>query len=110
MLLLSALALDLACVPVGIMVSAGADVVEGVVWLPADPEDDAVEDGEEEAKDNDADEDVKLLDPEVTLGVDECTPPRPVALEFVLVSDVMDELDDEFELWIEEDNDDDDGR
>ena len=75
MLLLNALALDLACVAVGTMVISGADVVERV--LPLDPVKEAMNDG----VDNVLEEDLEPLDPEAMLRVDDCMPPMPVVME-----------------------------
>lgn len=44
-LVLRALALELACVPVGRRVAEGPAVVGGVVWLPRDPVVEAVDEG-----------------------------------------------------------------
>ena len=107
-LLLNALALDLACVPVGTIVTVGADVVEGAVMLPEDPADDLVDDGVEETAIDEAGCDVEPWDPDVSLSVDDCAPPWPVALELVLVPEEILELDDRVDVCTEEDDDNDD--
>ena len=106
-LLLNALALDLACVPVGTIVSAGADVVGEVVRLPADPIEDVVDDAVGAGVVDTVEEDVKLLDPELTLEVDDRPPPPiPITLEFVLEPEEIPELDDMLEFCEAEDDDD----
>ena len=126
MLLLNALALDLASVPVGTNPRRAADVVEGVGWNPAIL---VVEDAVVEVMDAgvfEVREDVKLLVSELTLGVDDNLPSKPSALEFVLVCEeepVLDmvllpdetlelgdivELDDVLDICDEDVNDDED--
>lgn len=101
-LLLNALALDLASVSVGTMVISGADVIGGVVLLPVDPLENAIDDvvdilvGDGEL--DEVEDDLEPLDPEVMLRVDDCMPPMPIALELVAVPEEMLELDGRLEL------------
>ena len=92
-LLLNALALDLASVAVGTIVRSGADIVGGVVLLLVDPVEDAMDDGVDivvkGGELEELEEDLEPLDLVVMLTVDGCMPPILVALEFVPVLEEM---------------------
>ena len=109
-LLLNALALDLASVAVGTIVISSADVVGGVVLLSLDPVEGAMDDGVdgvvEEGELDGVKVDLESPDPEVTLKVDDCMPLTPIALEFVPLPEEMLELDGRLELCDAEDDDD----
>lgn len=112
-LLLNALALDLASVAVGTMVISGAYVVGGVFLLPPAPvEEDALDDGVynlvEDGELDGVEEDLEPLDPEVMLRVDDRMLPMPIALESVPVPEDMLELDGRLELCEAQDDDDED--
>lgn len=101
MLLLNALALDLASVAVGTMVISGADVVGEVVLLPAIPVEAATGVGVDilvaDGRLDEVEEDIEPLDPEVMLKVDDCMSLMPIALEFWPVPEGMFELDGRLE-------------
>ena len=80
MLLLKALALDPAWVPVGMILTTGAAVVGGVVPLPAGPVADA-----EGAGVTDGPDDSMPLETGVTLGANEGPPVEPVGIGSTLV-------------------------
>ena len=102
MLLLNALALDLASAAVGTMVLLGIDVVEGVFLLLLYPVEEAMDDGVdnvvEDGELDGVEEGLEPLDPEVMLRVDDCMPPMPIALEFVPASEGTLELDGRLEF------------
>ena len=88
MLLLKALALDLACVPVGKMkLSKGVDVVEGIGGMPTSPGVDVVVDDVDTGFFPEVAEDVEPLDAELMLVVDDDFLPVTTTLEFVPVVD-----------------------
>lgn len=112
MLLLNALALDLARGAVGTMEELCANVVGGVVLLPLDPVEDAIDDGVDDSVEdgelNGGEEVLEPLDPFFLLKVDSFIPPMPIALEFVPVLAKILELEGEVDLCEAGDNDDED--